>query len=558
MKYDRYFDNREVQDILRGWAKQYRNLLSVDRIGSSHDNHPIWLATVTDKATGPADTKPAIWIDANLHATEIAGTTAALHLIETLLRGAKNKQIKKILETSTFYIVPRADPDGAAWAMAKKPKWVRSGVRRYPWPERDDGLHAEDVDNNGLILQMRIEDPNGDWKISTLHPKLMEKRAPNEHGGTYYRLLPEGVIENYDGYITKIGRPTEGLDFNRNFPSSWRPEGEQYGAGPYPASEPEVAALVDFVSSHPNINCALTYHTYSGVILRPYGTKDDNAIETSDLWVYQSLGEIGKQATGYPCISVYHDFRYHPKEVITGVFDDWCYDHLGIFAFTVELWDVIGKSGIKKRKFIEWFRQHPHKEDLKIYKWVKKNGEKNSYVDWKPFKHPQLGDIEIGGWNLFYTFRNPPRHFMGEEAEKTTRFALELAKILPHLSLHTLKVESLGDGTYKLLLVVENTGFLPSYTSQQTRKRGMIRPVRVELSLPKGTKLESGRKTAELGHLEGRSNKIGGFYYPMSPTDNRAKMEWVIKAPKHASVELKISSERAGVLKKKIELRSKQ
>ena len=39
--------------------------------------------------------------------------------------------------------------------------------------------------------------------------------------------------------------------------------------------------------------------------------------------------------TGYPNISVYHDFRYHPKEVITGVFDDWMYDHLGVYAWTV-------------------------------------------------------------------------------------------------------------------------------------------------------------------------------------------------------------------------------
>ncbi len=88
----------------------------------------------------------------------------------------------------------------------------------------------------------------------------------------------------------------EGLDFNRNFPFEWRTEGQQSGAGPYPASEPEIRAMVDFVASHPNINFAVTYHTFSRVILRRYSTKADDEMETQDLWVYKKIGEIGSQA----------------------------------------------------------------------------------------------------------------------------------------------------------------------------------------------------------------------------------------------------------------------
>lgn len=95
-------------------------------------------------------------------------------------------------------------------------------------------------------------------------------------------------------------------------------------------------------------------------------------METGDLWVYELMGERGKELTGYPCLSVYHGFRYHPKEVTNGGFDDWVYDHLGIFSFTVELWDLPAKEGIKDRDFIEWFRKHPHEDDLKILKWLEK------------------------------------------------------------------------------------------------------------------------------------------------------------------------------------------
>ena len=90
------------------------------------------------------------------------------------------------------------------------------------------------------------------------------------------------MIEDFDGYLIKVARQPEGLDFNRNFPFQWRPEGEQQGAGPYPASEPEIKALVDFIVAHPNINVGLTYHTYSRVILRPFSTKADEEMETDD------------------------------------------------------------------------------------------------------------------------------------------------------------------------------------------------------------------------------------------------------------------------------------
>jgi murein tripeptide amidase MpaA len=174
-------------------------------------------------------------------------------------------------------------------------------------------LHVQDINQDGKILQMRILDPNGDWKISTLDQRLMEKRGPDEHDGVYYRLLSEGLLEDFDGYIIKEARTPEGLDFNRNFPFQWRTEGEQHGAGPYPASEPEIRALVDFISRHPNINIALTFHTFSRVILRPYSTKSDDDIIPEDLWVFKKMGEIGTRASGYRCVSTFHDFKYHPS-----------------------------------------------------------------------------------------------------------------------------------------------------------------------------------------------------------------------------------------------------
>jgi len=63
--------------------------------------------------------------------------------------------------------------------------------------------------------------------------------------------MSEGCIEDFDGFLIKEAQQLEGLDFNRNFPFQWRTEGEQHGAGPYPASEPEIRTLVDFVATTP-------------------------------------------------------------------------------------------------------------------------------------------------------------------------------------------------------------------------------------------------------------------------------------------------------------------
>jgi len=547
MDFNRYFTNKELTETIDRWISSYPTLITVDEIGKSYEGRPLRLITVTNQQTGADQNKPAIWIDANIHATEIAGTTTSMRLVYTLISEYdKDEKIRHLLDTSVYYILPRANPDGAELAMAKIPEFVRSGVRPYPYEDRLDGLHSQDIDKDGRILTMRLKDPNGDWKVSSLDPRLMERRKPDESGGEYYRLLPEGYIEDYDGYQIKVAKTYRGLDFNRNFPVEWRPESEQRGSGPYPTSEVEIKAMVDFITSHPNINAGITYHTYSGAILRPPSIHSDDEMDLSDLWVYKSIGKRGTDLVGYPTVSVYHEFRYHPKQVISGIFDEWMYNHLGIFAFTVEQWDIISKAGIKDRKFIEWLRDHPHEDDLKILTWADENAGQDAYINWYEFDHPQLGNLELGGWNNMYTWRNPPHKFMGEESERNVPFALALGYMLPHLEIKALKVEKVDANTYTLNLVIDNNGFFPTYTSNQGKKRQILRQPRVQLIIPENVQLVNGRIKTDIGHLEGRSNKIGAIFTPASPTDNRNRLEWTLKAPGGTKIALQIESDRAG------------
>jgi Zinc carboxypeptidase. len=553
VRFDTYYRYDELTRILHAFAEEYPQLVRIESIGKSYEGRDIWLLTLTNFATGPAEEKPALWVDGNIHASEVSPSAACLYLIHRLTREyGSHEKITRCLDTRAFYICPRVNPDGAEWALADKPKIIRSSTRPYPYDEDPiGGLVTEDIDGDGRMLMMRIPDPNGNWKKHPDEPRLMIRRDPDEVGGEYYRILPEGRFdEPFDPAILTIQPKKEGLDLNRNFPAHWRQEYEQDGAGPYPTSEPEVRAIVDFIAKHPNITGGVTFHTWSGVLLRPYSHQPDDAFPAEDLWTYQKIGAKGTEITGYPNISVYHDFKYHPKEYISGVFDDWMYDHMGVFAWTVEIWSPQRQAGITDYKFIDWFREHPVEDDLKLLKWSDEVLGGRGYVDWYPFEHPQLGKVELGGWDMLYAWRNPPPEFLEQEVALFPDWLVWHLLISPKLEIYEASVEPLGDALYKARLVVQNTGWLPTYITKKALEKKLVRGVVAEIELPEGATLRTGKPREELGQLEGRAYKPSAVtFWSADPTDDRAKVEWVVHAPQGGTVRLTARHERAGVVR---------
>jgi murein tripeptide amidase MpaA len=553
VRFDTYYRYDELTRILHAFAEEYPQLVRIESIGKSYEGRDIWLLTLTNFATGPADEKPALWVDGNIHASEVSPSAACLYLIHRLTRECgSHEKITRCLDTRAFYVCPRVNPDGAEWALADKPKIIRSSTRPYPYDEDPiGGLVTEDIDGDGRMLMMRIPDPNGNWKKHPDEPRLMVRRDPDETGGEYYRILPEGRFdEPFDPAILTIQPKKEGLDLNRNFPAHWRQEYEQDGAGPYPTSEPEVRAIVDFIAKHPNITGGVTFHTWSGVLLRPYSHQPDDAFPAEDLWTYQKIGAKGTEITGYPNISVYHDFKYHPKEYISGVFDDWMYDHMGVFAWTVEIWSPQRQAGITDLKFIDWYREHPVEDDLKLLKWSDEALGGRGYVDWYPFEHPQLGKVELGGWDMLYAWRNPPPEFLEKEVALFPDWLVWHLLISPRLEVYEATVAPLGDALYKVRLVVQNTGWLPTYITKKALEKKLARGVIAEIELPDGATLQLGKPREELGQLEGRAYKPSAAnVWNTDTTDDRAKVEWVVHAPQGGTVRLTARHERAGVVR---------
>ena len=288
LSFDQYYRYDDLSEIMHDFAKDYPQLAKVESIGKSYEGRDIWLLRITNFASGSDTEKPALWVDANIHATELAPSSAALHLANKLLTSyGDDDAITQLLDTRAFYICPRVNPDGAEMALADKPKILRSSTRPYPYDEEaQEGLLWEDIDGDGRMLMMRIPDPNGRWKKHEDHPEIMVRRDPIESDGEYFRVLPEGMIKNFDGYMIQPQPQKEGLDLNRNFPSEWKQDHEQRGAGPYPSSEPETNAIMRFIVDARNITSAITLHTFGGVILRPFSAKPDDKFPPEDLWTY--------------------------------------------------------------------------------------------------------------------------------------------------------------------------------------------------------------------------------------------------------------------------------
>lgn len=549
IQFNRFYRYDEMTTLLEAYAAEYPNLIRLNSLGKSYAGRDIWVVTVTNFGAGPDTEKPAFWVDGNIHATEVSASAACLYHLNTLVtQYGKEADITRCLDTRAFYICPRLNPDGAEWALADHPKFIRSSTRPYPFDEEPvEGLiGGEDIDGDGRILTMRVRDPNGAWKKHPDDPRLMIRRDPTEIGGEYYRLLPEGRIVNYDGVTIQTRRPKEGLDLNRNYPMEWRPEAEQPGAGPFPTSEPEVRGMVEWFSQHNNITGMVSFHTYSGVLLRPYASKADEAFPTEDLWTYQKIGAKGTEFTGYPNISIFHEFKYHPKQIISGG-SDWSYEHLGMFFWAVELWSPMREAGLKDFKYIDWFREHPVEDDLAMMKWSDEALGGKWYVDWYPYSHPELGEVELGGWDGMFSFRNPPLEFLEKEIAKFPQWLVWQALISPKLAVRQATATPIGMDTYRIQVVLENTGWLPTYVTKKALEKKAVRGVIAEIELPANASLEVGKIRQEFGQLEGRAYKSATWND--DSTSDRMKLEWVVRSSGEGSVKVKVMHDRAGTLR---------
>jgi hypothetical protein len=153
-----------------------------------------------------------------------------------------------------------------------------------------------------------------------------------------------------------------------------------------------------------------------------------------------------------------------------------------------------------------------------------------SVVDWTPYKHPTLGDVEIGGFVPFLK-TTPPSSLMKETISFHTDFYIGLMGRLPELKIKETKVEALGNSLYEITVYLTNEGWFATSTAQGRRARTAW-PIRIEIKLAGSQTIFSGRRLVTIPFING--------------SGDTKKAEWTVQGKKGSKITITAKSPRLG------------
>ncbi len=474
--WNRYYSSEGLWDWMKKIAQAHPNLAKIESIGKSVEGRDILTLTITDFSTGKDTEKPAMWIDGNIHSNEIQGGEFSLYAAWYLTEmHGDNDFVKQLLKDKTFYITPTINPD-ARNNFFKEPNTASSPRSGMLVLDNDgDGENGEDrmddLDGDGHITQMIRKSSTGRFIKDPLDPRRLMQVGPDQVG-EYEMLGQEGIDNDGDGQVNEDGIGY--YDPNRDWGWNWQPDYIQRGALKYPFTLPENRAVMEFVMKHPNIAGAQSFHNSGGMILRGPGAEEDvNTYNREDIRIYDAIGKIGEEMIpGYRYLTVYKDLY----SVFGGELD-WFYGNRGIFTYSNELM-------VSYLYFNKQAGRGNQEEQLKVDELLTFG---DAFVNYKEFKHPQFGTVEIGGFKKTFG-RAHPGFLLEQDAHRNVAFTLYHAYHTPKLSITDVKEVDLGGGLKEVTATIFNERMVPTHASQDL-KHQIERPDYVTIS---GAKVVAG------------------------------------------------------------------
>jgi len=507
ISWKQYYTYAEKVKLLQDLQKRYPQLAQLSTIGKSRMGRDQHLITITSPRTGGPEAKPAMWVDGAIHGNEINGVTCALYTAWYLLtRYEYDPYVRRLVDHTTFYILPGLNVD-ANDSYASYPNTENNPREPYrPGDDDGDGLYdedqTEDVDGDGEISAMFVEDPGGDLKLSPDGRRFVRLADAREQVRRFRRLAMEGFDNDGDGRINEddLGGP----DPNRNFAYGW-----SLDAGwPYPMSEAETRNVFEFQRAHANIFASFHFHNTGRLIMftAPHDTRGSMPADQrreQEARVAAQLAEMRKAdrwAQLFPRVvaPAYQTDMDAQVEIVsqgarilkdyTPVFSGLSgqaqassYFMLGAYAYLIELWgrpgdaDINGDGTVDEDEYLAWIDR-----DLTGEGWITPHA----------FKHPDIGAVWIGGTGKKHTGRTPPARYIEEEARRNALFVLHCAGQFPRVEIDRVDVSAAGGELFWVDVVVKNDRAYPT-SSDRSLQLGLAKKDRLAVAAsPNVTLLE--------------------------------------------------------------------
>lgn len=507
-----YSNYVQLSQRINALSKSYPNLVKLKSLTKTLGNKDIWMLSI---GSGKTEQKPAIAIVGGVEGSHLLGTELAIGFAEKLLASSSQDSIKAILSKNTFYVFPNMSPDASEQYFSSL-RYARSGNAKQSDDDRDGKINEDpfdDLNKDGKINWIRVEDPTGKYRINPEEPRSMILADPGKGEIGKYLLFSEGIDNDKDGNLNEDAEG--GVHFNKNM--SYAYPNFVPGSGEHMVSENENRALLDHLFEQFNIHSVITFGPYNNlsnpVIFNPQAVSKRviSGYYEADAKVNAQVSELYNKISG---------LKDAPKSSTTGGdFANWAYFHYGRNSFSTPGWWVPkAKADTSKKQ-----KEFKIEDQVANYlRWTENENLENNFVSWKKIDHPDFPgkNVELGGLDPFVLL-NPPYKMVDGLVKKHYEFILGLSKKSPSIDIINVKQEKLSDGITRISASIMNNGLMATHTKVGERSY-WVKKVGIKLNHSENQKIISGRKNQVLDAIEGQGHRT---------------LSWLIKGPGKVSIE---------------------
>ena len=495
-----YSNHALLSERLKKIESSNTSLVKLQSLAKTLGGKDVWVLEI---GSGDRANHPAVAVVGGIEGSLVLSQELAVGFAEKLLANVAKDSIKALLNSTTFYVFPNVSPDATEQYVGKV-KYERSANANSTDDDRDGRVNEdpyEDLNNDGFITMIRIEDPTGRWIAHPADPRIMIQANAEKGEAGKYILITEGTDNDKDAKFNED--PEGGIHFNKSL--TFDPPYFAAGAGEHPVSELENRAVLDFLYERFNVFTVIAFGPTNN-LSEPW--KFDRAKNSgrTPMGIMEPDAKFNKMAS-----ELYKKY-VKGKDAPTagtqkGDFIQWAYFHYGRESYSTPGWWApkfeIPKDSVSQKKY----KANDDKNtDVDFIRWAEKEGL-DVFVNWQKVNHPDYPgkNAEVGGFKPFVK-NNPPFKMVDKLADEHAKFIVALATKRPEASLVNLKTEALENGVTRVTLTVQNKGMMPAI-ADIGKNNNFIKLVKLNVILAKDQSIVSGNKINLLPNLDAGESK---------------------------------------------------